>query len=165
MAIKIGWEGRFFEDFEVGDIYRCRYGRTLSEADNTWFTLLTNNTNQIHFNREYARSTEFGQCLINSTLTLAIVTGMSVADVSEHGIALGWDEVRLPNPLFAGDTLFAETEVLEKRESNSRPSQGIVRVRTRGLQQDGKPVIEMTRSVLVWKRDQAPSSDVFPSAT
>ena len=108
---------------------------------------------------------KFGQCLINSTLTLAIVTGMSVADVSEHGIALGWEEVRLPNPLFAGDTLFAETEVLEKRESNSRPSQGIVRVRTRGLQQDGKPVIEMTRSVLVWKRDHAPSRDVFPSAT
>ena len=104
MAVKPGWEGRFFEDFEVGDVYRCRLGRTVTEADNIWFTLLTNNTNQIHFNNEYGKRTEFGKCLINSALTLAIVAGMGVADVSENGFALGWDEIKLPNPLFAGDT-------------------------------------------------------------
>ena len=114
MAVKPGWEGRFFEDFEVGDIYRCRLGRTVTEADNIWFTLLTNNTNQIHFNNEYGKRTEFGKCLINSALTLAIVAGMGVADVSENGFALGWDEIKLPNPLFAGDTLYSESEVLEK---------------------------------------------------
>ena len=99
MAVKPGWEGRYFEDFEVGDIYRCRLGRTVTEADNIWFTLLTNNTNQIHFNNEYGKRTEFGKCLINSALTLAIVAGMGVADVSENGFALGWDEIKLPNPL------------------------------------------------------------------
>jgi itaconyl-CoA hydratase len=119
MPVKPGWEGRFFEDFAVGDIYRCRLGRTVTEADNIWFTLLTNNTNQIHFNNEYGKRTEFGKCLINSALTLAIVAGMGVADVSENGFALGWDEIKLPNPLFAGDTLYSESEVLEKRESKA----------------------------------------------
>ena len=112
MAVKPGWEGRYFEDFEIGDIYRCRLGRTVTEADNIWFTLLTNNTNQIHFNNEYGKRTEFGKCLINSALTLAIVAGMGVADVSENGFALGWDGITLPNPLFAGDTLYSESEVL-----------------------------------------------------
>ena len=110
--LKPGWQGRFFEDFEIGDVYRCRYGRTVTEEDNISFTLLTCNTNQIHFNREYGARTEFGQCLINSALTLAIVVGMGVADVSENGFALGWDEIKLPHPLFAGDTLYSETEVL-----------------------------------------------------
>jgi itaconyl-CoA hydratase len=121
MSVVSGWEGRFFEDFNVGDVYRCRLGRTVTEADNIWFTLLTNNTNQIHFNNDFARRTEFGKCLINSTLTLAIVTGMGVTDVSENGVALGWDEVKLPHPLFAGDTLYSESQVLEKRESRSNP--------------------------------------------
>ena len=110
MSIKPGWEGRYFEDFEVGDIYQCRLGRTVTEDDNIWFTLLTNNTNQIHFNNEYGKRTEFGKCLINSALTLAIVAGMGVADVSENGFALGWDEIKLPNPLFAGDTLYSESD-------------------------------------------------------
>ena len=152
MAVKPGWEGRFFEDFEVGDVYRCRLGRTVTEADNIWFTLLTNNTNQIHFNNEYGKRTEFGKCLINAALTLAIVAGMGVADVSENGFALGWDEIKLPNPLFAGDTLYSESEVLEKRESKSKPQWGIIKVRTRGIQQDGKVVIDYARSVMVWKR-------------
>ena len=99
MPVKPGWEGRYFEDFEVGDVYQCRLGRTVTEADNIWFTLLTNNTNQIHFNNEYGKRTEFGRCLINSALTLAIVAGMGVADVSENGFALGWDWIKLPNPL------------------------------------------------------------------
>jgi len=162
MAVKPGWEGRYFEDFEVGDIYRCRLGRTLTEADNTWFTLLTNNTNQIHFNTEYAKRTEYGRPLINSALTLAIVAGMGVADVSENGFALGWDQIDLPHPLFAGDTLYSESEVLEKRESRSKPHLGIVKVRTRGIQQDGKVVISYARSVMVWKRAHAPNKNLFP---
>jgi itaconyl-CoA hydratase len=162
MSVVSGWEGRYFEDFTVGDVYRCRLGRTLSEADNTWFTLLTSNTNQIHFNSDFARRTEFGKCLINSTLTLAIVTGMGVADVSENGVALGWDEVKLPNPLFAGDTLYSESQVLEKRESRSNPKRGVVKVRTRGIQQEGRIVIDYVRSVLVWKKAHAPTRDLFP---
>ncbi len=161
--VKPGWEGRYLEDFEVGDIYRCRYGRTVTEADNIQFTLLTNNTNQIHFNREYGARTEWGQCLINSALTLAIVAGMGVADISENGFALGWDEVRMPNPLFAGDTLYTESEVLEVRESRSRPEVGIVKVLTRGLNQKGDIVMEYKRSVMVWKRAHAPRLDIFPA--
>jgi len=162
MTVKPGWEGRYFEDFEVGDVYRCRLGRTVTEADNIWFTLLTNNTNQIHFNNEFGKKTEFGKCLINSALTLAIVAGMGVADVSENGFALGWDWIRLPHPVFAGDTLYSESEVLEIRESRSRPGQGIVKVATRGLNQDGVVVIEYVRSVMVWKRADAPEAH-FPS--
>jgi acyl dehydratase len=162
MPVKTGWEGRYFEDFSVGDIYRCRLGRTLTETDNIWFTLLTNNTNQIHFNDEYAKRTEFGRCLINSALTLAIVAGMGVADVSENGFALGWDEIKLPNPLFAGDTLYSESEVVEKRESRSKPDLGIIKVRTRGVQQEGKIVIDYVRSVMVWKRASAPQRNLFP---
>lgn len=158
-----GWEGRYFEDFEVGDLYRCRYGRTVTEADNVQFSLLTNNTNQMHFNREYGKRTEWGQPLVNSALTLSIVMGMGVADVSENGFALGWDDVRLPNPLFAGDTLYSESEVVEKRESKSRPGQGVVKVLTRGYNQRGEIVIEFRRSVMVWKRDQAPARDLFPA--
>ena len=157
-----GWEGRYFEDFQVGDLYRCRYGRTVTEADNIWFTLLTNNTNQIHFNREYGKKTQWGRCLINSALTIAIVAGMGVADVSENGFALGWDEIKLPNPLFDGDTLYSESEVLEVRESRSRPEQGVVKVRTRGYNQHGEVVIEYARTVMVWKREHAPRLDIFP---
>jgi acyl dehydratase len=162
MSVVSGWQGRYFEDFNVGDVYRCRLGRTLTEADNIWFTLLTSNTNQIHFNNDLARRTEFGKCLINSTLTLAIVTGMGVADVSENGVALGWDEVKLPHPLFVGDTLYSESQVLEKRESRSNPKRGVVKVRTRGIQQEGKVVIDYVRSVLVWKKAHAPTRDLFP---
>jgi itaconyl-CoA hydratase len=162
MAVVTGWEGRYFEDFTVGDTYRCRLGRTVTEVDNTWFTLLTNNTNQIHFNTEYGKRTEFGQCLVNSILTLAIVAGMGVADVSENGFALGWDEIKLPNPVFAGDTLYSQSEVVDKRESRSKPEWGIVKVRTRGVKQDGTVVIDYTRSVMVWKRAHAPSRDLFP---
>lgn len=160
--IKPGWEGRYFEDFELGDVYRCRYGRTVTEADNIQFTLLTNNTNQIHFNRDYGERTEFGNTLVNSALTLAIVAGMGVADVSENGFALGWDEITLPHPLYPGDTLYSESEVVEKRESKSRPTQGILKVETRGYNQHGDVVIRYRRSVMVWKRADAPSKDIFP---
>jgi itaconyl-CoA hydratase len=161
--VKAGWEGRFFEDFEQGDIYRCRYGRTVTEADNIQFTLLTNNTNQIHFNRDYAERTEFGSTLVNSALTLAIVAGMGVMDVSENGFALGWDEIALPHPVFPGDTLYSESEVVETRESKSRPEQGIVKVETRGYNQHGDLVIRYRRSVMVWKREHAPARELFPT--
>ena len=148
-----GWEGRYFEDFTVGDVYRHAHGRTISETDNTWFTLLTNNTHDIHFNADYASRTEFGRPLVVSTLTLAIVTGLSVPDVSQNAVAnLGWDEVKLTAPVFAGDTIYAESEVLEARPSRSRPSQGLVRVRTRGFNQRDETVITYERTVLVYTR-------------
>lgn len=160
--IKPGWVGRYFEDFQVGDVYRGRLGRTITETDNIQFTMITNNTNQIHFNRHYAARTEFKQPLVNSALTLSVVAGLAVMDVSEHGFALGWDYIKLPNPVFPGDTIYAETIVLETRESKSRPHQGVVKVQTRGINQDGKVVIDYARSVMVWKKAHAPQSDLFP---
>jgi len=163
MALKSGWKGRFYEDFEVGDLYRHPLGRTISETDNTWFTLLSMNPNQLHFNKEYGRRTVFGRRLVDSTLTLSIVTGMSVQDISMNVIAnLGWDEVRLPHPLFIGDTLYADSLVLEKRESKSRPNAGIVKFRTRGINQDGVVVIQFIRTILVYKQGEAPFEDLFP---
>ena len=158
------WRGRFLEDFAIGDVYRSRLGRTISEADNTWFTLLTMNTNQIHFNREFASQTEFGAPLVVSSLTLAIVLGLSVSDTSENALAnLGWTDIRLPSPVFAGDTLWAESEILAVRESQSRPSCGIVTVRTRGLCQRGEVVIEFGRSFIVFKRDAPDVKRAFPA--
>jgi len=154
-----GWEGRFLEDFVVGDVYRHAHGRTITQTDNTWFTLLTNNTHDVHFNADYASRTEFGKPLVVSTLTLAIVTGLSVEDVSRNAVAnLGWDQVRLPAPVFAGDTIYAESEVLEVRPSRSRPGQGIVRVRTRGFNQNDVTVLEFERSVLVYTRSNRPGA-------
>jgi itaconyl-CoA hydratase len=156
--------GRFYEDVEVGDVYRSRLGRTIGEADNVWFTLLTLNTNQIHFNEPYAARTEFGKPLVDSTFTLALVTGLSVADVSENAAAnLGWGEVKLPRPVFVGDTLWAETEITAKRESNSRPNVGIVSFRTRGVNQRGEVVIEFTRTIMLYKRDAPEAADSFPA--
>lgn len=163
MGLKVGWEGRFLEDFEVGDIYRSSIGRTVTESDNTNFTLLTNNDNQIHFNHEYAKQTQWGKPLVNSVFTIAVVTGLTVKDVSQNGFALGWDRITLPNPVFAGDTLYAETEVLSVRESKSDPKRGIVKVRSRGVNQDGKIVLVSERSIMVWKREHAPNIGVFPT--
>lgn len=162
MTVKPGWLGRFFEDFTMGDVYRARIGRTITQADNIWLTLLTNNTNQVHFNEHYASKTEFGRPLVNSAITIAIVAGLGVADTSENGFALGWDAITLPNPLFEGDTLYSESEVLEIRESKSNPTRGIVKFRSRGIKQDGTVVLEYTRSVMVWKRGHAPNDDTFP---
>src|SRR5205085_12670161 len=134
---------RYFEDFKVGDVYRHSIGRTLTETDNTWFTLLTCNTNEIHFNADYAAHTEFGRPLMNSCLTLSLVTGLSVEDISQHIVAnLGWDKVSLPAPVFAGDTIYADSVVLEARASNYPPGHGNVRVRTEGHNQDGTVGIE-----------------------
>jgi itaconyl-CoA hydratase len=157
MAVKEGWKGRVYEDFEVGDVYPHPLGRTVLAADNIWFTLLTMNTNPIHFDRAYAEKTEYGRPLVDSTFTLAVVTGQSVTDISQNVMAnLGWDEVRMPNPLFEGDTLYSQSEVLEKRESKSRPNVGIVRVKTTGFKQDGTVVIEFKRTFMVYKRGHVP---------
>jgi itaconyl-CoA hydratase len=150
--------GRWYEDFVVGHVYEHRPGRTITDADNIWFTLLTMNSHPTHFDHEYAARTEFGKPLVVSTLTLAILTGMSVSDVSQKAVAnLGWDEVRMPHPLFAGDTLYAESEVLETRPSASRPEQGLVTVRTTGRNQHGEVVCTFRRTVLVWKRGFGPA--------
>ena len=152
-----GWEGRYLEDFRVGDVYRHAHGRTITQTDNTWFSLLTNNPHDVHSNADYASRTEFGKPLVVSTLTLAIVTGLSVPDVSQNAVAnLGWENVRLTAPVFAGDTIYAESKVLEVRPSKSRPTQGIVRVHTRGFNQDGVTILDFERAVLVYTRAGRP---------
>jgi itaconyl-CoA hydratase len=142
--------GRRYEDFAVGMAFRHWPGRTITEADNAWFTLLTMNTHPLHFDAAYAASTEFGRPLVNSCLTLAIVVGMSVRDVSQAAIAnLGFERVELPAPVFHGDTLYAHSDVVAMRLSRSNPTRGIVTVETRGVNQDGTEVLRLRRSVLV----------------
>jgi itaconyl-CoA hydratase len=159
------WRGRFYEDLEVGDVFRSRLGRTITEADNVWFTCLTLNTNQIHFNVPYAERTQFGRPLVNSAFTLALITGMTVPDTSENAAAnLAWTDINLPRPVFVGDTLWAESEILEKRESRSNPSVGIVSMRSRGINQRREVVIEFKRTFMVYKRDAPEIGDGFPVA-
>jgi acyl dehydratase len=158
MAVRPGWQGRYLEDFEVGDVYEHGLGRTVTQTDNAWFTLLTQNTARVHFDAHYAAQTGFGRPLVNSAFTIALVTGQSVSDVSYNVMAnLGWDEVRLPNPLFEGDTVYSSSEVLAVRESRSRPEVGIVTVRTTGVNQDGTVVITFNRTVMVYRRGFGPT--------
>ena len=152
-------DGPFLEDFKVGDVYRSPAGRTITQADNIWFSLLTNNQNPIHIDAHYAAGTEFKRPLVNSVFTIGVVTGLMVPQTSQHGFALGWDEVKLPNPLFEGDTLYADTEVLATRESQSRKGWGIVKVRQRGFKPDGTVVLVMVRSFMVPTRAAAPRRD------
>jgi acyl dehydratase len=157
------WRGRFYEDLEVGDSFQSRLGRTVTETDNVWFTCLTLNTNQVHFNSEFAAGTRFGKPLVNSTFTLALVTGMSVPDTSENATAnLSWTDIKLPNPVYVGDTLWCETEVVSKRESQSRPEIGIVGVRCRGINQRREVVIEFQRTFMLYKRGASEVSSTFP---
>lgn len=149
-----------YEDLHVGMIIRHPLGRTIHSTDNTWFTLLTMNSNPIHFDAHYSAQTEFGRPLVNSTLTLAVVTGLSVAEVSRYAVNLGWDEVRMPAPVFEGDTIYARTEVLSARESKSRPQQGVVEIRTTGFKQDGTVVMEFRRTILIYKREHIPQMPV-----
>jgi acyl dehydratase len=158
-----GLRARLFEDFEVGDVYRSRLGRTITETDNIWFTCLTMNTNQMHFNTPYSERTRFKQQLVNSTFTLALVMGLTVPDTSENATAnLEWQEIKLPNPVYNGDTLWAETEVLELRESRSNPDVGIVKVRSRGINQRREVVIEFTRAFMIYRRAAPQAQDAFP---
>jgi acyl dehydratase len=161
--MRVSNAGRFLEDFHVGDVYRSALGRTITQTDNTQFTLLTNNTNQIHFNAHYAEFTEFKRPLVNSAMTIAVVAGLMVSETSQTGFALGWDEITLPAPLFEGDTLYADTAVLEVRESRSRPGWGIVKVRQRGIKQDGTVVLVMVRSFMLPTRATAPRLEHFPT--
>ena len=157
------WRGRFYEDFDVGDVFRSRFGRTITETDNVWFTCLTMNTNQVHFNVPHAERTQFGRPLVNSAFTLALVTGMTVPDTSENAAAnLSWTDIMLPAPVFAGDTLWAESEITDKRESRSKPNVGIVSMRSRGINQRGEVVIEFKRTFMVYKRDAPEAADAFP---
>jgi len=157
------WRGRFYEDFAVGDVFRSRLGRTISEADNVWFTCLTLNTNQIHFNTPYAERTQFARPLVNSAFTLALVTGMTVPDTSENAAAnLAWTDITLPKPVFVGDTLWAESEILDLRESRSNPSVGIVSMRCRGINQRSEVVIEFKRTFMVYKRDAPEAASAYP---
>jgi itaconyl-CoA hydratase len=148
--------GRFYEDFNIGDIYEHRPGRTITETENTWFTLLTMNKHPLHFDAEYAKHSEFGRCIVASPFTVSLIVGMSVSDVSQKAIAnLGWTDIKLTHPVFAGDTLYAESEVLDKRESKSRPDAGIVSVRSTGKNQDGAVVCTFDRTMLVQRRGHA----------
>ena len=149
--------GRYFDDFKEGDVYEHRPGRTITDADNVWFTLLTMNTHPAHFDYEFAKKTEFGKPLVCSPFTVALMVGMSVSDVSQKAVAnLGWSDIKLTHPLFPGDTLYAESEVVEKRESKSRPEQGIVTVRSTGRNQHGDICCTFNRSMLIWKRGFGP---------
>lgn len=148
--------GRAFEDFVVGDVIKHAIGRTVSAADNRWSTLLAVNNNPIHFDSHYASQTEFGQILVNSPFVLALVTGLSVADISKYAVNLGWDEVRLPAPVFEGDTIYAQTEILSARESKSRPHMGLVEIKTTGFKQDGTVIMTFRRTILVYRRAHVP---------
>jgi itaconyl-CoA hydratase len=153
----VSWKGRYLEDFVVGDVYRHPLGRTVLATDNSWLTLLTQNTAAVHFDAHYAAQTQWGKPLVDSTFTLALVTGQSVHDVSMNVMAnLGWDRVRLPNPVFEGDTIYSQSEVLSVRESASRPDVGVVEVRTIGFNQDGTIVITFERTLLVYRRGHGP---------
>ncbi len=149
--------GRYYEDFVVGDVYEHRPGRTITDYDNVQFTLMTMNTHPAHFDYEFAKRTEFGKPLVCSPLTVALMVGMSVSDVSQKAVAnLGWQDIRLTHPLFPGDTLYAESEVVSKRESKSREGQGIVTVRSTGKNQDGAVCCTFERTMLIWKRGHGP---------
>jgi itaconyl-CoA hydratase len=157
MGVKESWTGRVYEDFEVGDVYHHPLGRTIVAADNTWFTLLTMNTHPLHFDANYAARTPFGKPLVNSCLTLSVVTGQSVTDLSQNAVAnLSWNDIQMPHPVFEGDTLYSRSEVLDTRESKSRPEVGLVRVRTTGVNQQGTTVLTFERTFMVYKRAFAP---------
>jgi itaconyl-CoA hydratase len=158
------WRGRFFEDLEVGDTYRSRLGRTVTEADNVWFTCLTMNTNQLHFNAEYGARAQFGRIVVNSAFTLALVTGLTVPDTSENAAAnLAWTDITLPNPVYVGDTLWAESEILDRRDSASNPDVGMVSMRCRGVNQRGEVVIEFLRTFMVYRRSAPQARSLFPA--
>lgn len=159
--------GRFFDDFVVGDVYQHPFGRTISEADSTWFTLLTCNTNQNHFNAHLAQSNPItgGRIIVNSGLTVALVLGLSVIDMSQNAVAnLGWTDIKLTFPVYIGDTIYAESICLDKRESSSRPNMGIITMRTRGVNQDGDEIVSWMRSVMIPTRASGIGQNYFPEA-
>ena len=162
-TLQSGWQGRFYEDFEVGDVYKHPYGRTVTETDDVWFTNITMNTNPMHFNEAYASETEFGERLVNGTFVIALAVGMSVIDVSMNATAnLGYDKVRHHGPVFHGDTIFAESEVISKRESESRDHVGMVTTELRAYNEDDDLVLSLERTPMVIKREHAEPSAAQP---
>ncbi len=158
MVKKESWTGRYFEDFAAGDVYRHPLGRTVLPTDNSWFTLLTQAASPLHFDHHYASQTAFKRPLVNSTFILALITGQSVTDISQNVFAnLGWDEVRIPSPVFEGDTIYSQSEVLETKESKSKPDVGILKIRTDGFNQDGVVVMTFKRSVMVYREGFGPT--------
>jgi acyl dehydratase len=167
MAIHKAELGRFFEDFVVGDVYQHPFGRTISEADSTWFTQLTCNTNQNHFNADLAKSNPIsgGRIIVNSGLTVALVLGLSVIDMSQNAVAnLGWTDIKLTHPVYIGDTIYAESICTEMRESSSRPNMGLITMFTRGLNQDGDQIVSWVRTVMLPKRETGIGQNYFPEA-
>jgi itaconyl-CoA hydratase len=163
MTAPKSWRGRFFEDLAVGDVFHSRFGRTITDTDNVWFTCLTMNTNPIHFDVPFAERTRFGRPLVNSAFTLALVTGLTVPDTSENATAnLSWTDVVLPKPVFVGDTIWAESEITELRESRSNPAVGIVSMRCRGINQRREVVIEFRRTFMLYRRGAPEAGDGFP---
>lgn len=157
--------GRYYEDFAVGDVFQHPFGRTIGESDNTWFTLLTLNTNQNHYNADFAARSPTGKVIVNSGLTVALVLGLSVIDISQTALLnLGWTDIKLTHPVFVGDTIYAESLITDMRESKSRPYAGIITARTRGLNQDGDEVVSWMRTVMVYKRDAPNDKNYFPEA-
>ncbi|KRO49507.1 MAG: dehydratase [Actinobacteria bacterium BACL4 MAG-121001-bin59] len=159
--------GRFFEDYVVGDLYQHPFGRTINEADNTWFTLLTCNTNQNHFNIEFAKSNPItaGKVIVNSGLSVALALGISVMDMSQNAVAnLGWTDIKLKHPLYVGDTMYAESICLDARESESRKNVGIISMKTRGLNQDGDEILSMLRTVMIAKKSSGIGQNYFPES-
>ena len=146
--------GKYYEDLEVGLRMRHSLGRTVTETDNVLFCSLTMNTQPLHLNQDFAAQTEFGRTIVNGIFTLGLVVGMTVSELTEGTILanLGYERVNHPNPVFAGDTIYVETEVLSKRLSHSRPDCGIVQLKHTGLKPDGTVVLEVERAVLFKKR-------------
>lgn len=168
MTVHAAQLGNFFDDFVVGDVYQHPFGRTIGETDSTWFTQLTCNTNQNHFNAHLAASNPItgGRIIVNSGLTVALVLGLSVIDTSQNAVAnLGWTDIKLVHPVYVGDTVYAESIITAKRESSSRPGMGIVTTYTRGLNQDGQELVTWTRSVMVPKRETGIGQGYFPQCT
>lgn len=152
-------DGLCFEDFAAGQIYKHRFGRTLTATDNSWFCLLTLGMNQVHFNDDYAARTPFGKAIMPSPLTLAVVTGLSTLDFGPNTMAnLGWNEVTLPRPVFADDTIYARSKIIAARGSRSRPNVGIVEIQTEGFNQDGEIVMTFTRKIMVYRRGHTPAA-------
>ena len=154
----IPWRDRFFEDFTVGDECKHRSARSVTEYDNLLFTLLTQNPAPLHLDHHYAESLGHQKRPMNSTLTLALITGQSVADLTPNVMTnLGWTDIRLPAAAFEGDTLYSESRIESLRPSAKRKEVGVVGIRTIGYTQDGCIVIEFTRTVLMYRRGHAPN--------
>lgn len=165
MAVHTGWQGRCYEDFDVGDVYRHPLGRTITDADNTWFTLLTMNTHPAHFDAHYASKTPFGKVLVNSGLTIAMLIGQSVTDISQRAVAnLALTNVQLTHPVYVGDTLYAESLCTGKRDSVSKPYAGLVEVHSRTLNAEGDECLSFDRTVLIYRRSETSHLDPFPDA-